>query len=79
MTTTLQKVALAAIAAAGLAHGTAGAAKADWDNGYHRGWYQGHHYGWRHHYAYGGGCFVRREAHINRFGERVVRSVRVCR
>jgi hypothetical protein len=79
MTKALQKIGLTAITAVGLAVGTAGVANADWDNGWHRGWHRGWHHGWRSHYAYGGDCFVRRTVHINRWGERIVRSVRVCR
>ena len=30
------------------------------------------------HAYYGGDCYVRRVVHINRWGERVVRRVRVC-
>lgn len=83
MTTTLQKIGLATVTAAGLALGTASAANADWDHGRHRGWEQGRHHGWYHrgwrgHFAYGGDCFVRRTVHINRFGERIIRRVRVC-
>jgi len=29
-------------------------------------------------YAYGPDCFIRRHVFINRFGERVIRRVRVC-
>ncbi len=29
-------------------------------------------------YAYGGGCYIQRQAYINRFGHRVIRRVRVC-
>jgi hypothetical protein len=29
-------------------------------------------------YAYGGGCYIQRQAFINRFGHRVIRCVRVC-
>ena len=29
-------------------------------------------------YAYGGGCYIQRQAFINRFGHRVIRRVRVC-
>ena len=44
-----------------------------------------HHHGFRFGFGfaaprayYGGDCYVRREVHINRWGERVVRRVRVC-
>lgn len=80
MTTTIQKIGLAAITAAGLAIGTAGVASADWDNGRHRGWHHGSNdRDWRGHFAYSRECFVRRTVHINRFGERIVRRDRVCR
>jgi hypothetical protein len=29
-------------------------------------------------YAYGGDCYIRRQVYINRWGERVIRRVRVC-
>src|ERR1019366_1223534 len=29
-------------------------------------------------YAYGGGCYIERQVVINRFGQRVIRRVRVC-
>src|ERR1019366_6470441 len=29
-------------------------------------------------YAYGGGCYIQRQAFINRFGHRVIRRVRGC-
>jgi hypothetical protein len=40
------------------------------------GYYGGGYYGSP--YAYGGGCYIQRQAFINRFGHRVIRRVRVC-
>lgn len=39
--------------------------------GYYGGYYDGP-------YAYGGGCYIQRQAYINRHGHRVIRRVRVC-
>lgn len=53
-------------------------------------WHHHHHHHYHHngfrfgfglaapHAYYGGDCYVRRVVHINRWGERVVRRVRVC-
>ena len=40
------------------------------------GYYGGGYYGGP--YAYGRGCYIQRQAFINRFGHRVIRRVRVC-
>jgi uncharacterized membrane protein len=40
------------------------------------GYYGGGYYGGP--YAYDGGCYIQRQAFINRFGHRVIRRVRVC-
>ena len=32
----------------------------------------------QHGHGYGGGCYIQRQAFINRFGHRVIRRVRVC-
>lgn len=78
---TLRNLTIAAVAGVGLAVGTSGAANAQW------GW---HHHHWHHWwggprlivstpaYGYVPGCIVRRTVHFNRWGERVVRRVRVC-
>ena len=49
------------------------------------GGYHHHHHGFRFGFGiaappvyYGGDCYWRRTVHINRWGERVVRRVRVC-
>jgi hypothetical protein len=45
------------------------------------GYYGGDYYGGDYYdgpYAYGGGCYIQRQAFINRFGHRVIRRVRVC-
>ena len=79
MPTLLQKGSLAIITAVALAGGTAAVANADCDHGWHRGWHHGWHHKWGGPYAYyPGDCFVRRSVYINRWGERVVRSVRVA-
>jgi len=87
----IRNIGLAAVAAVGLAIGTSGAANADW--GWHHHHYWGWHHPWRWHrvyvgprvvigapvYAYAPNCFVRRTVRINAWGERVVRTARVCR
>jgi hypothetical protein len=52
---------------------------------YHHHHHHHHHHGFRFGFGiasppayYGSGCYVRREVHYNRYGERVVRRVRVC-
>lgn len=52
---------------------------------YHHHHHHHHHHGFRFGFGfaaprayYGGDCYIRREVHYNRYGERVVRRVRVC-
>lgn len=37
-----------------------------------------YYYGGPYAYDYGPSCYIQRRVHINRFGERVVRRIRVC-
>ena len=78
-----RRIGIAAAAAVTIAFASAGPADAAWRHGRHH-----HHHGWwgaprvivGGPYAYDyGGCFVRKHVRINRWGERVVRRVRVCR
>jgi hypothetical protein len=37
-----------------------------------------YYYGGPYAYDYGPDCYIRRQVHVNRFGEEVIRRVRVC-
>ena len=94
MRVSLKKIGLAAVMAltvAGTALVTAGSAQAQYRHGgggfgpgfgggpYYGGGYYGGPYAYGGGpYAYGGGCYIERQVVINRFGQRVIRRVRVC-
>jgi hypothetical protein len=91
---TFRTAMLSAAAAAVIAVGSNGAARAQHHGhgGWHGGWGPGfvgglaagaaigtapYYYGGPYAYDYGG-CYVRRQVVINRWGQRVIRHVRVC-
>jgi hypothetical protein len=77
-----RRIGIAAAAAIGIAFASAGPADAAWHHWrhHHHGWWGGPRVFVGGAYAYDdGGCFVRKHVRINRWGERVVRRVTVCR
>jgi hypothetical protein len=90
----VRKFAIAGVAALAVAltAGIPTVAQARWGHHWGGGWGPGfvgglavgsalagpYDYGGPYAYDYGPDCYIRRHVHINRFGERVIRRVRVC-